>query len=342
MNVNKKNNMPFVSIIIPVYNSQKYLKTTVESLLSQTYRDFEIILVDDGSTDTSGELCDDLVLTDSRVSVIHKTNGGVSDARNVGIERAKGELIWFVDHDDFVFPDYLETMISEFGEYDLIQSLPLRGTRDEISSCHRSSLDKDKTLLCIKGENGALVFPKIDVNNMATIWNQLYKRVIINKYHIRFRKIQSEDELFSYEYMMYANSIKKINYQEYFFIYNSDSQGSKHNYIAEYDYIQQMEDLYKRILENWSIKDKDYIQKIKIRIAIRIVHYLLKGYLADTRVSRKERLRRWNNAKKDSFTNLKVVSYLNYKENFIYLMARLGGYQVLDPLILWLVDRINR
>lgn len=189
MNVNKKNNMPFVSIIIPVYNSQKYLKTTVESLLSQTYRDFEIILVDDGSTDTSGELCDDLVLTDSRVSVIHKTNGGVSDARNVGIERAKGELIWFVDHDDFVFPDYLETIISEFGEYDLIQSLPLRGTRDEISSCHRSSLDKDKTLLCIKGENGALVFPKIDVNNMATIWNQLYKRVIINKYHIRFRKI---------------------------------------------------------------------------------------------------------------------------------------------------------
>ena len=321
MNVNKKNNMPFVSIIIPVYNSQKYLKTTIESLLSQTYRDFEIILVDDGSTDTSGELCDDLVLTDSRVSVIHKTNGGVSDARNVGIERAKGELIWFVDHDDFVFPDYLETMIS---------------------SCHRSSLDKDKTLLCIKGENGALVFPKIDVNNMATIWNQLYKRVIINKYHIRFRKIQSEDELFSYEYMMYANSIKKINYQGYFFIYNSDSQGSKHNYIAEYDYIQQMEDLYKRILENWSIKDKDYIQKIKIRIAIRIVHYLLKGYLADTRVSRKERLRRWNNAKKDSFTNLKVVSYLNYKEHFIYLMARLGGYQVLDPLILWLVDRINR
>ena len=177
---------------------------------------------------------------------------------------------------------------------------------------------------------------------MATIWNQLYKRVIINKYHIRFRKIQSEDELFSYEYMMYANSIKKINFQGYFFIYNSDSQGSKHNYIAEYDYIQQMEDLYKRILENWSIKDKDYIQKIKIRIAIRIVHYLLKGYLADMRVSRKERLRRWNNAKKDSFTNLKVVSYLNYKEKFIYLMARLGGYQVLDPLILWLVDRINR
>ena len=261
MNVNKKNNMPFVSIIIPVYNSQKYLKTTVESLLSQTDRDFEIILVDDGSTDSSGKLCDDLALTDSRVSVIHKTNGGVSDARNVGIERAKGELIWFVDHDDFVFPDYLETMISEFGEYDLIQSLPLRGTRDEISSCHRSSLDKDKTLLCIKGENGALVFPKIDVNNMATIWNQLYKRVIINKYHIRFRKIQSEDELFSYEYMMYANSIKKINFQGYFFIYNSDSQGSKHNYIAEYDYIQQMEDLYKRILENWSIKDKDYIQK---------------------------------------------------------------------------------
>lgn len=95
--------MPQVSIIIPVYNSEKYLRMTIESLLNQTYKDFEIILVDDGSVDASGKLCDDLSLTDRRIVVIHKENGGVSSARNVGIENARGELISFVDHDDYVF-----------------------------------------------------------------------------------------------------------------------------------------------------------------------------------------------------------------------------------------------
>lgn len=202
--------MPFVSIIIPVYNSERYLNITINSLFNQTFQDFELILVNDGSTDTSGKLCDDFALKDERVIVIHKTNGGVSVARNTGIEQARGELIWFVDHDDFVFPDYLETMVKEMGDFDLLQSSSLSGRRNDISSCIRASLDNDKTITCIKKENGALVFPKIDVNNMATIWNQLYKKEIINNYNIRFRKIQSEDELFSYEYMMYANSIKKL------------------------------------------------------------------------------------------------------------------------------------
>ena len=78
--------MPFVSIIIPVYNSERYLNITINSLFNQTFQDFELILVNDGSTDTSGKLCDDFALKDERVIVIHKTNGGVSVARNTGIE----------------------------------------------------------------------------------------------------------------------------------------------------------------------------------------------------------------------------------------------------------------
>lgn len=334
--------MPFVSIIIPVYNSERYLNITINSLFNQTFQDFELILVNDGSTDTSGKLCDDFALKDERVIVIHKTNGGVSAARNTGIEQARGELIWFVDHDDFVFPDYLETMVKEMGDFDLLQSSSLSGRRNDISSCIRASLDNDKTITCIKKENGALVFPKIDVNNMATIWNQLYKKEIINNYNIRFRKIQSEDELFSYEYMMYANSIKKINYQGYFFIKNPDSQGSKHNYIAEYDYIQLMENIYLKILDNWSITDKKYIQKIKARIAIRITHFLLKGYLSDTRVSREERLHRWRLANKDTFTNLRVMTWLNLKEKIIYAIAKLNMYKIMDSILIQVVEKMNR
>ena len=325
--------MPQVSIIIPVYNSEKYLRMTIESLLNQTYKDFEIILVDDGSVDASGKLCDDLSLTDRRIVVIHKENGGVSSARNVGIENARGELISFVDHDDYVFSDYLMTMVNEIEEYDLLQSFSLGGPRNTIKTCKRFALDKTKTLKCIKGDNGDVVFPEVDMNNMATIWNQLYKKEVIDKYQLRFRSIQSEDELFSYEYMMYANSIKKIHYQGYFFVCNMDSLGSKHNYIAEYNYIELMENIYSRLISCWEIKDKDYIKKTKIRIANRLVYYILKGYFVDTKVSKYERLKRWRYAKDDSFTNLKVIPEMSFRENSIYLVAKLGLYGLFDPIL---------
>lgn len=325
--------MPQVSIIIPVYNSEKYLRMTIESLLNQTYKDFEIILVDDGSVDASGKLCDDLSLTDRRIVVIHKENGGVSSARNVGIENARGELISFVDHDDYVFSDYLMTMVNEIEEYDLLQSFSLGGPRNTIKTCKRFALDKTKTLRCIKGDNGDVVFPEVDMNNMATIWNQLYKKEVIDKYRLRFRSIQSEDELFSYEYMMYANSIKKIHYQGYFFVCNMDSLGSKHNYIAEYNYIELMENIYSRLISCWEIKDKDYIEKTKIRIANRLVYYVLKGYFVDTKVSKYERLKRWRYAKDDSFTNLKVIPEMSFRENSIYLVAKLGLYGLFDPIL---------
>ncbi len=306
---------------------------TIESLLNQTYKDFEIILVDDGSVDASGKLCDDLSLTDRRIVVIHKENGGVSSARNVGIENARGELISFVDHDDYVFSDYLMTMVNEIEEYDLLQSFSLGGPRNTIKTCKRFALDKTKTLRCIKGDNGDVVFPEVDMNNMATIWNQLYKKEVIDKYQLRFRSIQSEDELFSYEYMMYANSIKKIHYQGYFFVCNMDSLGSKHNYIAEYNYIELMENIYSRLISCWEIKDKDYIEKTKIRIANRLVYYVLKGYFVDTKVSKYERLKRWRYAKDDSFTNLKVIPEMSFRENSIYLVAKLGLYGLFDPIL---------
>ena len=100
--------MTKVSVIIPVYNVEKYLQRCFDSVVNQTLKDIEIILVNDGSTDSSGEMCDRLAKTDNRVKVIHKENGGLSDARNVGIEAAKGEFLSFIDSDDYVVPDMLE------------------------------------------------------------------------------------------------------------------------------------------------------------------------------------------------------------------------------------------
>ncbi|MCR8699417.1 hypothetical protein CYJ41_03695 [Campylobacter ureolyticus] len=105
-------NNPLVSIIIPVYNVEKYLKKCIESVINQTYKNLEIILVDDGSSDNSGKICDEFAQKDNRIKVIHKTNGGQADARNKALDIMNGEWVSFVDSDDFVSPYYIENLLS--------------------------------------------------------------------------------------------------------------------------------------------------------------------------------------------------------------------------------------
>ncbi|MDE6807819.1 MAG: glycosyltransferase family 2 protein, partial [Prevotella sp.] len=112
--------MPKVSVIVPVYKAEKYLDRCVESILAQTYSEWELLLVDDGSPDKSGELCDIWSKKDSRIKVFHKENGGVSSARNLGIELAKGEWITFVDSDDWVDEKYLESFFHNNYSYEKI------------------------------------------------------------------------------------------------------------------------------------------------------------------------------------------------------------------------------
>ena len=108
-----------VSVIIPVYNTEAFLDRCIESIVNQVYKNLEIILVDDGSSDRSGVLCDNWANKDSRIRVIHKPNGGVSSARNIGIEKAQGELIQFIDSDDYVNDDYIGNMVDIFEKHDV-------------------------------------------------------------------------------------------------------------------------------------------------------------------------------------------------------------------------------
>ena len=113
----KKCSKPLVSIIVPVYQVIDYVEECVESLLRQTYTNLEILLVDDGSTDGSGEICDEFARRDNRVSVIHQENQGLSAARNAGLDRAMGEYVAFVDSDDAVLPDFIETLYDMADRY---------------------------------------------------------------------------------------------------------------------------------------------------------------------------------------------------------------------------------
>ena len=108
---------PLISVIVPVYKVEPYLRRCVDSILSQTYTHLEIFLVDDGSPDNCGKICDEYAQKDNRIKVIHKKNGGLSDARNVAIDVAKGEYITFVDSDDFIACDYVETLYNLVEKY---------------------------------------------------------------------------------------------------------------------------------------------------------------------------------------------------------------------------------
>ena len=108
---------PLISVIVPVYKVEQYLGRCVESLLSQTYENTEIILVDDGSTDASATMCDAFAAQDERILVIHKPNGGSSSARNAGITMAKGDYVGFCDSDDYIEQDMYESLLEVFGKY---------------------------------------------------------------------------------------------------------------------------------------------------------------------------------------------------------------------------------
>lgn len=166
----ENNEKPLISVIVPVYNVAGYLERCMKSILNQSYKCLEIILVDDGSTDGSGEKCDRYALLDSRVKVIHKKNGGLSDARNVGIENSSGKFISFIDSDDWISPFYISILYDSMVKYDA-----------DVSIC-KFKVSKDESIEFITSEKctvysseqaiEALLYQHI--SNSA--WGKLYKR----------------------------------------------------------------------------------------------------------------------------------------------------------------------
>ena len=166
-----------ISIIIPVYNVEKYLRRCIDSVLGQTYDKLEIILVDDGSTDNSGRICDEYREKDQRIIVIHKENGGLSEARNFGIEKRSGEYISFVDSDDWIEGDYVELLYRSIIENNADMAIAgnyirfSHGRTITVSACGKDVLSGEQTL-------DALVWNKNGIDVAA--WAKLYKKTLFN------------------------------------------------------------------------------------------------------------------------------------------------------------------
>ena len=199
-----------VSVIIPVYNVEKYLRECLDSVLAQTCTDLEIILVDDGSTDRSGSICDEYASADERFRVIHKPNGGQAEARNTGLDKARGEYVYFIDSDDYICPETIMSALecAERENADIVYFDAETVYEDFVDSDYTEVLKKQH---CYRPAKGARIYAAHCRYGEAfsCLCLNLFRREIIEKNNIRFVKLPlCEDELFTP--IVYLNAQKAV------------------------------------------------------------------------------------------------------------------------------------
>lgn len=231
--------MPAVSVIVPVYKAEATLRDSMKSVLDQTFRDFELILVDDGSPDSSGALCDALAAEDDRVRVIHQENSGVSVARNVGMAAACGDYIYFCDSDDTITPDALEKLYSLLTETEADTSgcghylLWPDGRKDAYPAAlpagvYEADGIRDGILLPLLGQR--LDFGQGVLNGFVVRF--LFRRSILAEHRIAFEGAYLEDEAFLMEYFLHAKRLAIVDEPLYVYLQNPSSV--TRNYLPDY------------------------------------------------------------------------------------------------------------
>lgn len=215
----------YVSIIVPVYNSRENLSRCIESILHQSFQEYELILVDDGSSDGSEQICDNYALIDNRIKVYHKPNNGVCSARNMGIEMSQGEKICFIDCDDCIEPYMIEHLNS--CNADLVTvGVNMIGQNEGIYVAH-------DTREYVMQKDAAEIFnfnfeSQCDKRSYMSVWSHLFNKAIIDEYNIRFNSNIKviEDTMFMMEYLTHCHSIIQLPFADYIY-YDSNTSFSK-------------------------------------------------------------------------------------------------------------------
>lgn len=225
-----------ISVIVPIYNGEKFIKRVAESILCQ--KGVELILVDDGSTDKSAQICDAYAVSNKRVRVIHKTNGGLSSARNAGIAAARGEYLSFVDVDDYIDQNAYSKLIEIIEEYapDCIDfGWKYLSQFGEITPNHHG-LEKNVLLGSAEIKNSILPpLLNLEANDdhfiYDFVWNKVYKLEIIRKHGIQFDESRRtwEDRPFLVEYLKYCNTFYSVDQYFYNYVYSPNSLSQQYN-----------------------------------------------------------------------------------------------------------------
>ena len=225
-----------ISVIIPVYNVEKYLDRCINTVISQTLKDIEIILVDDGSPDNCPYICDEWAKKDERIKVIHKQNEGLGFARNTGLEIANGEYVTFVDSDDYISMDGLSTLYSYAcqGHYDIVYGGVQRVLQDGNIVPYLQNIDKEfvgtDNVLCYLG--GMIACGPGDVKPAeypCSVWSGIFRLSIIKNNTIKFKREQDilcEDIVFHIELYQFINSVRKVKSNYYYYCDNPGENNS--------------------------------------------------------------------------------------------------------------------
>lgn len=227
------------SVIVPIYKVEKYIRKCIESILNQSFSDFELILVDDGSPDDCPEICDEYAKSDDRIKVIHKTNGGLVSARNIGVQNATGKYICYVDGDDWIEENLLETVFNKgikTNSPDMIVFGAIRQYDDHIVNIPAGAPEGLYTKKRLQQE----IYPYMMYDNrkpfcsglvFPVAWNKIYKRELLKEHYCKEERIRmGEDNAFIFECLFVAEKVVFLD--DYLYIYNQLNSGS---FIHSYD-----------------------------------------------------------------------------------------------------------
>ena len=254
----------FVSIIVPVYDVEEYLVECIESILAQTWKHFEIILVDDGSTDSSGKMCDEYAEKYNCIFVIHKKNGGLSSARNAGIDVARGNYLAFIDSDDVVHPDYLRELVKivEKENADLVACDFCVGTSCQWGETSEVKYDirRDEDVLERMNDNDVVV---------TVAWNKLYHAKFFKEYSLRYPEGKIHEDMFlTPQILHYTNKMVITNQKLYFYRQRKNSIMNSSFSIKQLDSLEAIE-FRIALFTKWNKKElqikeyESYIRKAK-------------------------------------------------------------------------------
>lgn len=265
-----QNEKEMISIIVPVYNVEKYLQPCIDSILRQTYTNFELILIDDGSTDGSVEICKNAARQDSRIIVLHEVNAGVSAARNAGLNIARGEYIGFVDSDDWIAPDMYEQLMSTIRQHAVGCAMcGFVKTYEEDQIVYPSNKYRDENVfsenacaeLCVSVGNRKMDF------NFFVVWNKLYKRDIWER--LRFdENLKSAEDRWALFHVYCAVEKIAVCPQMLYYYRQNEGLSSPNNKNHEFDYIVGYRMLEEARRRRWNVQP--YIETVVVHTSGKI------------------------------------------------------------------------
>lgn len=304
--------MDLISVIVPVYQVENYLNQCIESIIEQTYTNLEIILIDDGSKDNCPQICDDWSIKDKRIKVIHKKNGGLSDARNVGLDIAKGKYIAFIDSDDWVDSRYIELLYNS-----LIKS------KADISACSIQKVyDADSVAPYNLNPKLQLVTPKEAIKDIlydrrfkTVAWNKLYSKKILEGERFIVGRIH-EDEFFSYKVFAKARKLVFVDASLYKYRQRSGSIMSSPS-LKHLDLLDAYLNRIKFLKKNYA----DLASKDKLNFCIACISFY-KDFLKSDSISKTIALNKIKDFRKKIKFDMKELNLFTYKEKIYVICSK--------------------